>query len=56
MKQILLLLAAMLLACCSKDNEATAQTMTQKMYITIEGQTQSVTLIDNAATRALVDW
>ena len=55
MKQILLLLAAMLLACCSKDNEATAQTMTQKMYITIDDQTQSVTLIDNAATRALAE-
>lgn len=55
MKQILLLLAAMLLACCSKDNEANAQTMTQKMFITIDGQTQSVTLVDNAATRALAE-
>jgi len=55
MKQILLLLAAMLLACCSKDNEANAQTMTQKMFITIDGQTQSVTLADNAATRALAE-
>ena len=26
-----------------------------KMYITIDGQTQSVTLVDNAATRALVE-
>ena len=54
MKQILLLLAAMLLTCCSKDSEVTAQTMTQKMYITIDGKTLPVQLVDNAATQTLV--
>ena len=55
MKQILLFLAAMLFSCCSSDNEMKAENMEQKMYITIDGQTQSVTLVDNAATRALVE-
>lgn len=50
MKQIMMLLAAMLLTACSKNSEVKAQTMTQKMYITIDGQTQPVTLVDNAAT------
>jgi hypothetical protein len=31
-----------------------AQTMTQKMYITIDGKTLSVELVDNAATQTLV--
>ncbi len=31
------------------------QTAMNKMYITIDGQTKSVTLVDNAATRALVE-
>ena len=55
MKQILMFLAAMLLCCCSSDSEAMAQTMEQKMNITIDGQTQSASLEDNAATRALVE-
>lgn len=55
MKQILLFLAAILFSCCSSDNEMKAENMEQKMYITIDGQTQSVTLVDNAATRALVE-
>ncbi len=54
MKHILLFLAVMLLAICSKDSEMMAQTMTQKMYITIGGQTQSAILVDNDATRELV--
>jgi len=55
MKQILLLLAAMLFCCCSADNEAKAEIPTMnKIYITIGGQTQSVTLVDNDATRELV--
>lgn len=54
MKQIVLFLAAMLLTGCSKDNEVTAQTMTQKMYITIDGKTLPVQLVDNAATQTLV--
>ena len=55
MKQILMLLAAMLLTACSKDSEMKAQTMEQKMYITIDGQTQAVTLVDNQATKTLVE-
>ena len=54
MKQIMMLLAAMLLTCCSSNSEVKAQTMTQKMYITIDGQTQAVTLVDNAATQELI--
>ena len=54
MRQILIFLAAILLTCCSKDSDITAQTMTQKLYITIGNQTQSVTLVDNAATQELV--
>ena len=52
----LLMMAVMMLCGCSDDNnDAMAQnTMTQKMYITIDGVSQSVTLYDNAATQALV--
>jgi len=55
MKQIMMLLAAMLLTACTKDDEVKAQTMTQKMYITIEGLAQAVTLVDNQATKTLVE-
>ena len=44
----------MLLTGCSKDSEVMAQTMTQKMYITIDSKTLSVELVDNAATQTLV--
>ena len=54
MRQIILFLATMLFCCCSADSEAKAQTTMDKMYITIGGQTQSVTLVDNDATRELV--
>lgn len=54
MRQFLLLLAAILLTGCSKDNDVTAQIMTQKLYITIDGKTLPVVLVDNAATQALV--
>ena len=54
MKKILSFLAAMLFCCCSADSEMKAQNMEQKMYITIGGQTQSATLVDNDATRELV--
>ena len=55
MQKILLFLAAMLFCSCSADNEAKAETPTMnKIYITIGGQTQSVTLVDNDATRELV--
>ena len=55
MKQILTLLAVMMLVCCTTNTEAKAETMEQKMYITIDEQTQSVTLEKNAATEALVE-
>ena len=54
MKHILLFLAVMLLTGCSKDSEVMAQTMTQKLYITIDGKTLSVELVDNAATQTLL--
>ena len=54
MRQILSFIVVMLFCCCSADNEVKAQTTMDKMYITIGGQTQSVTLVDNDATRELV--
>ena len=55
MKHLILLLAALLLTCCSEDiNEVKAQSMTQKMYITIDGKTLPVTMVDNAATQTLM--
>ena len=54
MQKILSFLAAMLFCCCSTDSDVNAQNMEQKMYITIGEQTQSVTLVDNNATRELV--
>ena len=54
MKQILWLLATILITGCTKNNETFAQTMEQKMYITIAEETHTVTMEDNVATRALV--
>ena len=54
MRQILSFIVVMLFCCCSADNEVKAQTTMDKMYITIGGQTQSATLVDNDATRELV--
>ena len=54
MKQILWLLAAILITGCTKNNETIAQTMEQKMYITIGEETHTVTMEDNVGTRALV--
>lgn len=53
-----MILAALLVMSCSKD-EIQAQTtnyetMTTKMYITIDGRTEAVTLTNNSATQALV--
>lgn len=42
----------MLMSSCSSDNEIKA---IDKMYITIDGQTQSMSLVDNAATQALIE-
>ena len=51
-----MLLAAVLLTACSKDSEVKAQTMEQKMYITIDGgQTLTATLADNISAHALVE-
>lgn len=54
--KILLMMSAILMLSCNDDgNEAVAQTtMSQKMYITIDGVSRAVTLYDNAATQALV--
>lgn len=58
MKQIFMILAALLVMSCNRD-EIQAQTtnyetMTTKMYITINGRTEAVTLTNNSATQALV--
>ena len=58
MKQIFMILAALLVMSCSRE-EIQAQTtnyetMTTKMYITIDGRTEAVTLTNNSATQALV--
>ena len=52
----LLIMSALLMFSCNDDsNEVVAQTtMSQKMYITIDGASQPVTLYNNAATQALV--
>ena len=57
MKQIFVILAALLAMTRSRD-EIQAQTtnyetMTTKMYITIDGRTEAVTLTNNSATQAL---
>ena len=53
-----MILDALLVISCSRD-EIQAQTtnyetMTTKMYITIDGRTEAVTLVNNSATQALV--
>ena len=54
--KILIMMSALFMSSCSDDsNEAVAQTtMSQKMYITIDGVSQSVTLYNNTAAQALV--
>ena len=54
MKKMLWLLAAILITGCSKNSESFAQTMEEKMYITIGDETHSITMEDNVGTRALV--
>ena len=54
MKHILWLLATILITGCTKNNETFAQTMEQKMYITIGEETHTVTMEDNVGTRALI--
>ena len=57
MKQILMILAALVVMSCSSDEtyaQTNYETMTTKMYITIGGRTETVTLVNNSATQALV--
>ncbi len=54
-KTLSILCATLLCGCASNVDEALAQTtISQKMYITIDGTTQSATLYNNTATQALV--
>lgn len=51
-------LALLMMSCSSDETQVQAQdyaTMKQKMYITIAGRTERVTLADNSATKALVE-
>ena len=55
MTRTLLMLAALMLCdCSSEENEVMAQTMTQKMFITIGGVTKTATMVDNVAMQELV--
>ncbi len=65
---MILSLMIMIFACCSPDDEinmgtsensqiqeeANNSTMVEKIYITIDEKTQSITLVENVATKALV--
>ena len=58
MKQILMILAALVVMSCSSDEtqaQTNYETMTTKMYITIDDRTEAVTLVNNSATQALVE-
>ena len=54
-RNLLMIAVIVLSGCSSDDNDVMSQTLTQKMNITIDGVTKSVTLVDNAAARALVE-
>jgi hypothetical protein len=50
--------ALLVMSCGSNEAQVRAQnysTMAQKMFITIDGRTETVTLADNSATQALVE-
>lgn len=51
--KLLICLAVVILCGCTKEN-ITAQTMTEKLYVTIGEETRSVTMEDNVGTQALV--
>lgn len=54
-KILMIMSAITMLSCNDGNNEAVAQTtLSQSMYITIDGVSQSVTLYNNAAAQALV--
>ena len=55
MRSVAFLLVSLLLTCCSQDIEAQEQTMTDKIYLTIDGVTKTMMLVDNAATHELVE-
>ena len=47
-------IAVILFYGCRKEENVNAQTMTQKLYVTIGNETRSVTMEDNVGTQALV--
>lgn len=47
-------IAVILFYGCRKEENVNAQTMTQKLYVTIGTETRSVTMEDNVGTQALV--
>ena len=51
--KLLISFAVVILCGCTKEN-ITAQTMTEKLYVTIGEETRSVTMEDNVGTQALV--
>ena len=53
MRQVLLIMATLLLTCCSLEKINAQENI--KMDITIDGETKTATLVDNAATQALVE-
>ena len=59
MRKYLLTIMTMFFICCSSDGGMQAETLQtgndMTMYITIAGQTQSITLANNAATQELVE-
>ena len=56
MRQILMIMSAMLLTCCSNESDVKAQgNMEQKLYLTIGGVTKTATLVNNTSTEALVE-
>lgn len=57
MKQIFMIMATLFVMSCSSDEtqaQTNYETMTTKIYITIDGRTEAVTLVNNSATQALV--
>ena len=57
MKQFFMIMVALFVMSCSSDEtqaQTNYETMTTKMYITIDCRTEAVTLVNNSATQALV--
>ena len=55
MKRIITLLASFVFICCSVSNAQNTETMTEKLYITIDGTILTATLVNNSSTQALVE-